>query len=394
MAASTLEAPAAAAPASAGRTIGDLVTSRASVPADMAVGAVVKLFEREPELDSLAVIGSSVRFLSRARFFLQLGKRFGYSLFENRPVELLAEEGSVVTAVADPVEVISVATQREAARIHDDLVVVDEAGTYVGLVSMRSLLAHNKDLLVSSMTEMAQLEQRNRELADLHRLQSEFVQNVTHELRSPLNGILGLTSVLLAESLEEAPRSNVERIAGRARALLAVINNILDLSKLEAGRLQPVLEEIEVAALAEELRQGTEPLLVGRPVRFLLNLKGAPRLVVTDPHFVQRIGANLLGNAAKFTELGSIVLEFEGQREHWALRVRDTGPGIAADDLSRLFTRFAQLESARTKRHAGTGLGLAIVQGLVEQLGGAIAVESQLGEGSTFTVRLPVRTTR
>lgn len=285
-------------------------------------------------------------------------------------------------------------TQREPARIYDDLIVVDDDGAYVGLVSMRSLLAHNKELLVASLAEMAQLEEKNRELADLHRMQSEFVQNVTHELRSPLNGILGLTGMLLAEPLEAAPRSNVERIGGRARALLAVINNILDLSKLEAGRLQPVLEEVEVAALAEELRQGTEPLLVGRPVRFLLNLKGAPRAVVTDPHFVHRIGANLLGNAAKFTELGSIVLEFEGQRAHWELRVRDTGPGIAADDLARLFTRFGQLESARTKRHAGTGLGLAIVQGLVQQLGGSIAVESQLGEGSTFTVRLPARATR
>src|SRR5262245_7566332 len=132
-------------------SIGDLITSAQSVPATTPISAVVRTFDAQPELDALAVIdGAVIRIVVRSRFFLQLGRRFGDALCANRPIRLLAEEGSTVDATECPVEVITLAMQREASRIYDDIVVV-EKGRFRGLVSMRQLLAHHKDLLVSSM---------------------------------------------------------------------------------------------------------------------------------------------------------------------------------------------------------------------------------------------------
>jgi len=377
-------------PASAPRAgLAELLTSAHLVEADRPIGELVRLFERQPEIDSLAVAdGARLGIVVRARFFLQLGKRFGYSLYENRPARLLTEEASTVEVDADPVEVVSLALEREPGRIYDDLLVVHE-GRYIGTLAMRSLMAHHKDLLRASMAELSELDQRNRQLAELNRLQAEFLANMTHELRSPLNAILGAAGVLADEPPGGSGGRQVELIARQAQGLLGLINDMLDLSKLEAGRMQALVEPVDVEALLGELAQAAEAQLAGRPVRVLLRLANPPRGFVTDPVFLRRVLDNLLGNAVKFTERGAITLGGGGDGPWLTLHVSDTGPGIRAEDLPRLFTRFTQLESTRTKRHSGTGLGLAIVKGLVEQLGGRVWVESREGAGSTFSVRLP-----
>lgn len=382
-------APLAPPPSAARSGLAELLTSAHLLEADRPIGELVRIFERQPEIDSVAVVdGGRLRIVVRARFFLQLGKRFGYSLYENRPARLLSEEASTVEVDSDPVEVISLALEREPGRIYDDLLVVHE-GRYVGTLAMRSLMAHHKDLLRASMAELSELDQRNRQLAELNRLQAEFLANMTHELRSPLNAILGAAGVLAGSLTMGNEARQVELVERRARDLLRLIDDMLDLSKLEAGRLQALVEPVDVEALLTELAQSSESQLAGRPVRMLLRLTGAPRSFVTDPVFVRRIVENLVGNAVKFTETGSITLGCSSDGPWLTLQVADTGPGIRAEDLPRLFTRFTQLESTRTKRHAGTGLGLAIVKGLAEQLSGRVSVESRAGEGSTFTVHLP-----
>jgi len=185
--------------AAAVRTIGDLISHDLSVGSDTSMGDVVRLFERHPDVDSIAVVAKPrILFLSRTRFFIQLGRRFGYSLFENRSVQMLAEEGSVVEAATEPLEVIQLATQREASRVYDDIVVV-EGGRYRGMVSMRSLLVHHKDLLVASVAELSLLDERNRRLEEVNRYAAELVSRLTQGLRTPLDTVTAIARAILAD---------------------------------------------------------------------------------------------------------------------------------------------------------------------------------------------------
>ena len=371
------------------RTIAELITLRTAVKAATPMREVVRLFEKHPGMDSVAVLEENRTLaVSRSRFFLQLGRRFGYSLFENRPVSLLAEEASTVDAASDPIEVITLATQREDSRIYDDILVVEE-GRYVGTVSMRALLAHHKDLLIRSIGAVALLEERTRHLEEVARIQSEFVANLTHELRTPVNTTLGLARIM-ADSAD-LPMEHLAHVGGilsRGQELLGIINNMLDISKLDAGALEPLVEETAMEPLLTEIGGGVEPLLVGRPVRLHLSLRSLPTRFHTDPVLVRRMVSNLLGNAAKFTDMGTITLAAEGYRDTVTIWVRDTGPGIPREQQDRLFQRFVQLEATKAKRHQGTGLGLAIVKGLADLLGASVFVQSEAGRGTTFTLRL------
>ena len=389
-----LEFPARPAPPADWRapaTIGALVTSDLCVPADAPVRRLVDLFDQQPQLDSIAVIQAPGRvgLVSRARFFLQLGTRFGFSVFEKRPVGMLAEEGSVVQSEAAPADVVHLALQREPQRIYDDIIVMD-GSRFRGLVSMRSLMAHHKDLLAASLSELATLDERNRQLEELNRIQSEFMANMTHELRSPLNVILGVGRVLAGDpQTTPAQRRNLGILLGRGHDLLAIVDNLLDLAKLEARSMHPLLEPLELEPFLDDVIGATEPLLAGRPIQLKVAYRALPRTIVTDSVFLRRVLDNLLSNAAKFTEHGSITLAVAGEGRELVLSVIDTGVGMKPDDVARLFRRFTQLESTKTKRRAGTGLGLAIVKGLVEVLSGTLTVESQPGAGSIFTVHLP-----
>jgi signal transduction histidine kinase len=371
------------------RRVADLVTTDAAVRGDMPIKLVVDRFERDPELDAMAVLGEGrIGFLSRARFFLQLGTKFGFAVFENRPISLLAEEGSIVDAEADPVEVVHIALQRESARIYDDFIVVDR-GRFVGLVSMRSLMAHHKELLAGSLAEVSSLDARNRQLEEVHRLQSEFVANMTHELRSPLNVMLGVARLMSADPTASAPQQHsLGVLLGRGQHLLGIVNNLLDLSKLQAGALDAITEPVDVARFLDDVVEGTEPLFIGKPVRLQVRFRTLPEGFVTDPVFLRRILDNLLSNAAKFTDAGAVTLTAHTLPGELVISVIDTGIGIRAEDMGRLFTRFGQLEDTRSRR-PGTGLGLAIVKGLVDALDGRIAVESAPGSGSTFTIVIP-----
>jgi hypothetical protein len=172
--------------AAAPRTIAELVTSTLWLDATTPVGNVVRIFERDPVADSVAVVdGARVGLIARSRFFLQLGQRFGYSLYEHRPARLLMEEGSTVDEGADPVEVIALATQREPERLYDDILVLSE-GRYAGTVSMRSLLVHHKDLLLASVAEIGTLLAENARLREAQARAAEEARLTVHAMRGAL----------------------------------------------------------------------------------------------------------------------------------------------------------------------------------------------------------------
>lgn len=261
-------------------------------------------------------------------------------------------------------------------------------------VAERTLELKNKSL---------ELAEANRALKELDRLKTEFLANVSHELRTPLNSILGYTQLLLDGvdgPLNEEQQKSLERVEKAGRRLLQLINDVLDLSKLRAGRMTLNLEQANMHDILSEAVQTIEPLARAKEIELRVEEEEVPPLLVDRDKIVQVI-LNLLSNAIKFTnphgrvtvQVHTVTLpEQPGVlKDYVAVKVSDTGIGIKEEDLQNIFKEFVQVDSTMTRRAGGTGLGLPISRHLVELHGGRIWAESEYGRGSTFTFILPIR---
>jgi len=227
-----------------------------------------------------------------------------------------------------------------------------------------------------------------------NRSKTEFLRHVSHELRTPLNSILGygeLVQEALADEGNLAHAADLEKIRDASRQLLGLINDLLDISRIEAGAVDLEFAEVTPLRLLEQVRDTILPLISAN--HNTLDLVVAPDLppLITDEQRLRQILLNLLSNASKFTDQGRIVVTAETTADALVLRVRDTGAGMTPEQCSRLFEPFAQVHASLALRRQGTGLGLALSRRLVEQLGGTIAVRSEPGHGSEFTIHLPLR---
>ncbi|HET8726848.1 MAG TPA: response regulator [Alphaproteobacteria bacterium] len=225
---------------------------------------------------------------------------------------------------------------------------------------------------------------------------SQFLANMSHELRTPLNAIIGYSEMLLEEAEElEQPglAADLEKIRSAARHLLALINDILDLSKIEAGKMDVFIEEFDVAAMLNDVRATIEPLIERNQNILEIEVEGELGRMRSDPTKVRQNLFNLLSNASKFTKGGQITLKahrlVHDGGEWLEFRVTDTGIGMTQEQLAKLFQAFTQADASTTRHYGGTGLGLAITKHFCRMLGGDVQVESEHGKGSTFTVLLP-----
>jgi signal transduction histidine kinase len=242
-------------------------------------------------------------------------------------------------------------------------------------------------------SQRQQLQLQNLQLLEAARLKSQFLATMSHELRTPMNAVIGFSQLLLRQRnnpLTSQQADMLERILNNGKHLLTLINEILDLSKIEAGRLELKLEAFNLAAVinatADELRALADEKHLALHVYTDLQNPN----VINDSIRLRQILVNLMSNAIKFTETGSVQVEVkEISPDQLTLTIKDTGIGIDQDDLEHIFEEFRQLDQTTTRRYSGTGLGLAITKSLIELMQGTIAVESQVGQGSTFRIELP-----
>jgi signal transduction histidine kinase len=249
------------------------------------------------------------------------------------------------------------------------------------------LAEQNRDL----EQQRQQIHQQNLQLREAAKLKSQFIATMSHELRTPMNAVIGFSQLLLRQpTLSPQQQDMVQRILNNGRNLLTLINDILDLSKIEAGRLELRLEEVNLATLVSATTEELRSLAQQKNLELTIDLNLSNPQIHNDSTRLRQILVNLLSNAIKFTEVGSVrVIAEEVNPETLALSVQDTGIGIAQANLESIFDEFHQVDQTLAKRFSGTGLGLAITDLLVHLMNGRITVESQLGAGSMFRVEFP-----
>jgi signal transduction histidine kinase/CheY-like chemotaxis protein len=272
---------------------------------------------------------------------------------------------------------------------------IDEKDRYAGELQKLNLELEDKVRARTKELEAANQELKiaNLKIREADRLKSEFLANMSHELRTPMNAIIGFTRLVRRKSADLLPlrqRENLEKVEISANQLLALINDILDLSKIEAGKMSVNIMPFDLAPLVDTCFATVESMVKGGWVRLLKEVPDDLPEVLSDQDKLKQIIINLLSNALKFTEEGEVKLSAALEDASLRIAVSDTGTGIPSDALEYIFDEFRQADGSSTRKHGGTGLGLSITKKLTHLLGGTVDVSSVEGEGSTFTVTLPL----
>ena len=301
------------------------------------------------------------------------------------PVEVVS--GKILNRRGEPLAIVSV--------LHDLTEQVENERLYDELKTFSSQLEDRIQAATADLAEHnTRLQWQSRELEKANRLKSEFLASMSHELRTPINALIGYASLMLDRiygDLTPRQEEGLNRIQGAAQHLLALINDILDLAKIEAGRMPLHLDDVTLGDIINEISQQIEPLVKKRSLKFTVEMPPTEVMLHTDRTKVKQILLNLLSNAVKFTHHGGIWVSVSKDEEDLRFDVRDTGIGIRASDLESIWEDFRQVDQSRTREFGGTGLGLSITRKLVDALGGHVFAESVFGKGSTFTVVLPIR---
>jgi signal transduction histidine kinase len=338
--------------------------------------------------------------LSRIPFEAGRGTVLGRTVLERKPVQ-------VADVLSDPDYSLQEVQRRFGFRTVLAVPLLREGNPVGAIVLMRLTVRPFTDKQIELATTFAdqagiaienvrlfdEIQDKSRQLEEASQHKSQFLANMSHELRTPLNAILGYTE-LMADGAYGEPSDEtlgvLKRLEANGKHLLGLINDVLDLSKIEAGQLVLELSDYCIQDIAQTVRSTLEPLASDKKLAFKVEMASELPPGHGDGRRLTQVLINLVGNAIKFTDAGEVAIKAEASNGSFHVSVRDTGPGISSADQIRLFQEFQQADNAITKKKGGTGLGLAISKRIIEMHGGRIWVESQPGQGSTFTFTLPV----
>jgi signal transduction histidine kinase/CheY-like chemotaxis protein len=326
--------------------------------------------------------------------------------FRDSPFLKLAQEAGLRSGVAVPLKARDVVIgvlyvySRAPQRFHDEdrqllSALADQAAIAIENAKLyQQVRQHAEELEARVRQRTQELEEANRQLELASRHKSEFLANMSHELRTPMNAIIGFTRLVMRRGKDILPardHDNLGKILISADHLLTLINDILDLSKVEAGRMEVHSSSFALEPLIDLCLRTVEPLLRSERLRLVKDIEPGLSPLFTDQDKLKQIVVNLLSNAVKFTEEGTITVSARQRDGLVAIAVSDTGIGVPADKLGLIFEEFRQVDSSTTRRYSGTGLGLSISRHLARLLGGDITVQSAVGVGSTFTASIALR---
>jgi signal transduction histidine kinase len=262
-------------------------------------------------------------------------------------------------------------------------------------IELATTFADQAVIAMENVRLFDEIQDKNRQLAEASQNKSQFLSSMSHELRTPLNAIIGLTEMMVTNAARfgtEKAQEPLRRVNAAGKHLLDLINEVLDLSKIEAGKLELNVEAIDLARLIEEVMGTAGQLAEKNQNRLIVEAHENLGMLTADSMRLKQILLNLLSNACKFTKEGEVALRVRkvADGHEWLeLAVADSGIGMTAEQQSKLFQDFTQADSLTARRYGGTGLGLAISRKLARMMGGDVNVTSELGKGSVFTVRLP-----
>jgi signal transduction histidine kinase/HAMP domain-containing protein len=259
-------------------------------------------------------------------------------------------------------------------------------------IALLKTFADQAVIAIENVRLFHEIEEKNQQLETASRHKSEFLSRVSHDLRTPLNAIIGFTRLVLrkADQLADLQKDNLKKVLISSEHLLNLINSLLDLAKIEAGKMEITAESFRVEDVINLATATVEPLVRDGRVRILTEIAPGISPITSDREKLKQVLLNLLSNAAKFTEQGEIRVSASQENGTLKLAVTDTGIGMTQESLKHIFDEFRQAEKSTASKYGGTGLGLAIVQKLTNLLGGDVRVESEAGRGTTFTITLPI----
>lgn len=382
----------------------DAILANACRLADAGAGAIYTYDSTSEEFALVATYGMTadqIETMRAARFRLGDNSPVGLSAVQRNVVEIpdLGAEpesywrGALVKAGLRAL--LAVPLLRED-RIIGTLVVRRQRSGSFGkdVIDLMQPFASQSALAIQNARLFREIEDKSRELVIASQHKSQFLANMSHELRTPLNAILGYTELMqdgIYGDLPDKAAGVLGRVQSNGKHLLGLINQVLDLSKIEAGQLRLNLAEYSIASTVQTVMAATESLATEKKLALRSELaKDLPR-GIGDEQRIAQVLLNLVGNAIKFTEQGEVRIQAGAFAGRYEVAVVDTGPGIPPEELSRIFEEFHQVDNSNTKVKGGTGLGLAIAKRIIEMHGGRIWVESSVGKGATFRFELPVK---
>ncbi len=383
------------------RTVKALLEDAPAIRPDTPGAQVYDLFSEDEDLLVCAVVEDDrpIGMVSRNAFFLRMADLHGRALFARRPITYVMNNQPMIVDYDTPIPEINrmIVTDQPSA-LFDGFIITRE-GRYAGVgtgVALMKVLHHESEERNRKLVALAeQLGRARIEALTAAQSKSEFLATMSHEIRTPLNGVLGVTQLLIESGLDPERLKLAETIRSSGEILLRLLNDILDLSKIEAGRMDLELIAFEPEDVASACRGLWTARAHEKGLGFEVSVAGQTgRKLIGDPTRIKQVLFNLIGNALKFTDEGRVdvklsFVKVNAARTVLRAEVKDTGCGIPKEARDRLFRSFTQADGATARRYGGTGLGLTICKSLIELMGGTIGFESEAGEGALFWFEAP-----